>query len=163
MPVRAQIRDARRRAILSVLSAQPIGSQEELAAALTQLGFSVTQGTLSRDLKALGVGKAPDGKGGSSYQVLNGNGLGPDPERLRRDFTSQLLHCKAAGQLVLLRTFPGAAGVLGRIVDELDWTEVEGTLAGDDTVLLVARSPKVARELRERLLHWAGISLSAKE
>lgn len=163
MSVRARLRDDRRRAILSVLSDQPIASQEELAAALCALGFGVTQGTLSRDLKALGVGKVPDGAGGSRYQVLAE--IDPDGGvgRSRRDFASQLVECRAAGQLVLIFTSPGAAGVLGRIVDELGWPEVEGTLAGDDTVLVVARSPRVARTLRDRLLQWAGISLSTSE
>lgn len=157
MSTRARIRDERRRAILEVVGSDAIGSQERLADALVGLGFSVTQGTLSRDLKALGVGKVPTGDGGSVYQVLNSSGPRPGSERSRRDFASQLLHCKAAGQMVLLFTSPGGAGVLGRIIDELGWPEVEGTLAGDDTVLVVTRSPEVAGALRDRLIEWAGI------
>ncbi|MEO0812563.1 MAG: hypothetical protein AAFY60_06845, partial [Myxococcota bacterium] len=104
MATRQQIRDERREAILRVVQDTPIFSQEQLVEALTAFGFSITQGTLSRDLNALGISKVPNGAGGSVYQVLESTGTNPSPDQLRRDFTSQLLRCKAAGQMVLLFT-----------------------------------------------------------
>lgn len=156
MPSRREQQTARRETIANVVETQAIESQEQLVGVLAGLGFDVSQGTLSRDLKALHIAKVPGADGVSLYRVANGaEPGGVQIERLKRDMRSQLLSARVAGQMVLLFTPPGGAQLLGRAVDEIGWSEVEGTIAGDDTVLVVTRGPKLARAVREKIATWA--------
>lgn len=142
----------RRETLRRLIDAGRFSNQRELAEALEVRGYSVTQGTLSRDLRSLGVGKVPEGTERVYRRVADaGNGA---RDQLQQDIRSQLLRVRAAGQLVLLVTAPGGAALLGRVVDQLGWEEVVGTVAGDDTLMVVTENAKVARRLRVRFAEW---------
>ena len=150
---------SRRQAIVEVLSERRISSQAELARLLARRGFHVTQATLSRDLKSLGVGKVPsDGK--TYYMLPSWPRDLLDVHRQRLEIEAFVQEVKAVQNLVIVRTPPGNAHGVARALDLLGWAEVEGTLAGDDTILIVTRTAATAARFRRRLAELAKRRLS---
>jgi transcriptional regulator of arginine metabolism len=134
--------------ILKLIRQRPVYTQQELAAALSTVKITATQVTLSRDMHELGLMKTPSGYA----QVANGpTDSGPDVETLARDL---LLDVRAAQNLLVLRTAPANANALAAALDRAAWPEVTGTIAGDDTVLVVAATKKTAEALRARFLKF---------
>jgi transcriptional regulator of arginine metabolism len=144
---RVPTKAARHDAILRLVGEEAIGSQHELASALRRAGIRVSQGTLSRDIRELGLVKGRHG-----YRVLRGETapLGGEAS-LRRLVREFLLSSTRAGNLLVLKTPPGSANTLGEAIDEAGWSELAGTLAGDDTLLCIARTPALARQVQARL------------
>ncbi len=131
---------ARQRLILSSIEANAVRTQSDLAGILRQKGYAVSQPTLSKDIADLGLVKVPVADGGYRYQAAGdarserpGHRLGP----AMREF---LLQWTQAGQLVVLRAVAGHAAGLAWAIDETAWPEVVGTVAGEDTVLVVSAS-----------------------
>lgn len=152
-------RAARQQRIVEILSSQAVRSQTALLDLLAGDGIEVTQATLSRDLEALGAVKVRAGRG-LVYAVP---GASPSPveqvpSRLRRLLEELLVTADASGNLVVLRTPPGAANHLASTIDASHLTDVLGTIAGDDTILLVTSSAKGGRAVATRLLALAGAS-----
>ncbi len=146
----------RRRSIVELVSRQPVRSQDELAGLLREQGFLATQATLSRDLKALGIGKAPGPDGSSVYALPQAPREVVDKGRQRLELEAFVHSVKVIQNLVLVQTPPGNGQGVGRAIDSYRWPELEGSVAGDDTVLVVTRSPARARRFRERLEAEAG-------
>ena len=122
---------ARRRALRRLVAKSPVHKQADLVEELRSAGFTVTQATVSRDLTAIGVTK-----NGSSYGF---HGRGPaDRNYLARTLSNYVESFASSGNLVVLRTPPGAAQVVAAALDASDVDGVLGTVAGDDTVLVVA-------------------------
>ncbi|HKF34893.1 MAG TPA: arginine repressor [Jatrophihabitantaceae bacterium] len=151
---------ARHARIVTILNSRRVGSQAELAAALDDEGFEVTQATLSRDLEELGAVKlrAPDG-GLPSYVVpedgaplTSRTAKDAPPQRLARLIDELLVSAEASANLVVLRTPPGAAHFLASAVDRAGLPDVLGTIAGDDTILVVARDPDGGKALAHHLV-----------
>ncbi len=155
-------RAARRRSILDLVAARAIGSQEELAALLRERGFTVTQATVSRDIAELGLVKAPRGSGhayatprslaGSAAPARPGNGEPPralaDPgdARLRRILADYPVRIARSGLTLVLVSTPGAASAIAQAIDESRLDDQVGTLAGDNTLLvLFADEPALER------------------
>ena len=137
-------------AIRALVERDAIRSQEQLRQRLATRGFAVTQATLSRDIKALGLVKcAADG----AYQTGGPENAPPSTAlvTLGRALAEYLASAEAVQQLVVLRTGPGQAPLLGLAIDRARLTGVVGTLAGDDTILVIARGPRQARTLVQRL------------
>ena len=156
----------------------PVRSQEELAERLAQRGVRVTQATLSRDLEELGAVRLR-GAGGALVYALPGEAGGPGsppggladahpsaappsapagvapPERLARIAAELLVTAEASANLVVLRTPAGAAQFLASAIDHAAWPSILGTVAGDDTVLVVARDPAGGADLAGTLLRLA--------
>ena len=130
--------------ILKTIRSKEIYTQDELARELTQLGIPATQVTLSRDMRELGLVKTPEG-----YRQLPAEKTGP---RLVDVANEYLLDIRVAQNLVVLRTSPGNANTLAISIDREDLEEVVGTVAGDDTVLVIAPDTGTAETFRERLL-----------
>jgi transcriptional regulator of arginine metabolism len=152
-PAVQDLREARRQRILQLIGRQPIHSQAELQQRLDQAGFAVNQGTLSRDLRDLGVLKGKDG-----YALPQGPAE-PMAGSLWQAVQTFLRAATPAGNLVVLRTPPGGAQPLGLALDQAPPPGVVGTLAGDDTVLAVCASTGKARALARRLLQLKGGTL----
>jgi transcriptional regulator of arginine metabolism len=130
--------------ILKLIRSQPILTQEDLARELKQaFGIQTTQVTLSRDVRELGLLKTPEG-----YRQLS-QAAGPDLATMTAEF---LQDARVAQNLIVLRTSPGNANALAAALDKEDWPEVVGTIAGDDTILVVAPDAATAAKLRDRLL-----------
>lgn len=130
--------------ILKLIRGRRIHTQEELAHALKQIGISATQVTLSRDIHELRLAKTSEG-----YRQLTQEPAGPGFALLAAEFVQDV---RAAQNLVVLRTSPGNANTVAAGLDREEWPEVVGTLAGDDTVLVVLPDSATAETVRRRLL-----------
>jgi transcriptional regulator of arginine metabolism len=158
-----QSKAARHARILAVVAARPMHSQAELAAALAAQGFRVTQATLSRDLEELGAVKLRSPDGGQPTYVIPQDGSplparavgdGP-PQRLARLLAELMISAEASGNLVVVRTPPGGSNFLASALDRAALPEVLGTVAGDDTILVISRDPAGGDALVRRLVALA--------
>lgn len=142
----------RRRALVARLIREGhYANQEDLVRALARVGHHVTQATLSRDLNSLGVAKKPGPEGHTIY-VLDGPATEVmDRSRQQLDLSTFINQVLLAGHLVVVRTPPGHAHGVGRAIDLLEHPDVVGSVAGDDTVLVIAASPAKARAFRRFL------------
>lgn len=134
-----------------LLSGKPFHSQEALARALAAEGHPVTQATLSRDLRSLGVGKRPDAEGRPAYVLPSPAAETLDRERQWLDLKTFVNEIRIAQNLVVVRTPPGHANGVGRALDMAEFEDVVGTVAGDDTVLIVMPDARGAQRLKRRL------------
>jgi len=149
---------ARRARIAAVVVEQPVSSQEELGRLLADEGIHVTQATLSRDLDALGAVKTTGADGITRYSVAGQQEWdtslpGAGNPQLVRTVAETLLRAEAAQNIAVLHTPPGAAQYLAGHVDRSGLLDAVGTVAGDDTIIIVMRSHEEARQLCETLLH----------
>ncbi len=133
--------------VLKLIRARAIHTQDELARALKDVGIAAAQVTLSRDIRELGLVKTTEGY----RQILRESG-GPDFGAVAADF---LMDVRIARNLVVLKTSPANASTLAAALDREGWPEVVGTIAGDDTVLVISPDDTSAHRLRERLLNLA--------
>ena len=143
----------RRRAIAELIRSSALASQEELAAELQALGFNVTQATISRDLEQLGAAKVRR-EGRLAYALPDqlGRSAAPRLAAIVRDWVRSV---DAAGNLVVVKTPPGSAHLVGVALDQTDLSDVVGTICGDDTLFVACRSAGGARELSARLGAYA--------
>ncbi len=154
-------RAARHARIVELIRDKPIRSQTELAELLATDGVGVTQATLSRDLEELGAVKVRGGDGPAVYLIPE-DGHRPlrdaeaAPARLVRLLRELLNGVDSSGNIAVLRTPPGAAQYLASALDRAGLPEVVGTIAGDDTILVVARDATGGRALADKLAEWAG-------
>ncbi|MDP6125232.1 MAG: arginine repressor [Candidatus Latescibacteria bacterium] len=142
---------ARHRQILRLVRQGQIGTQTDLAQALAKEGHQVSQPTLSKDMTELGLSKVHGPDGVTLYQVPGQVAPGGQAHRLRMELTEFLISWEQAGKLVVLKTVNGHAAGVAWAVDGEAWQEVVGTVAGEDTVLVVARTESSAAEFIERL------------
>lgn len=146
----------RRGAIIELVAHGSVGSQAELARLLEQRGHLCTQATLSRDLRALGIGKVPAAGGGAAYVLPAPPREVQDRRQSMWELEAFVREVKVVGNLVILRTPPGNANGVGRVLDNLGWDEVQGTISGDDTLLVITRSQPEGEALRARLATVTG-------
>jgi transcriptional regulator of arginine metabolism len=144
-------------AIRQLVEQESVHSQEGLRKRLRTMGFDVTQATLSRDIKELGlVKRAADG----AYQREGANAQLPASPAaaavaLSRALGEFLLSVDVAQQLMVLKTGPGQAQLLALAVDRAQLSDVVGTIAGDDTILVICRDPRCAQSARATIEHLA--------
>ncbi len=133
--------------ILKLIRTKRILTQDDLARELkASQGIDTTQVTLSRDIRDLGLLKTPDG-----YRQMEGTSSVPDVESIAAEL---LLDVRVAQNLIVLHTSPGNANALAVALDRSDWPEIVGTIAGDDTILVVAPDAPTAESLRKKLLGY---------
>jgi transcriptional regulator of arginine metabolism len=130
--------------ILRVIRGGSIFTQEELAQALGKVGIQTTQVTLSRDIRELRLVKTQDG-----YAETSAEESGPRFSTLAGEF---LVDVRAAQNLVVLKTAPGHANSVAVALDNEEWPEIVGTIAGDDTILIIAPDTGTATRIRKKLL-----------
>lgn len=129
----------RQKAIADLIRAEPLGSQEEVTARLGAIGFPVTQATVSRDLEQIGAVKVKRG-GALSYALPDQ--LGDNDwaaARLQRILREWMLSVEAAGNLLVMRTPPGSAHLVGLALDQARLDDIAGTICGDDTLFVALR------------------------
>jgi transcriptional regulator of arginine metabolism len=156
-------RAARHARIIDLLSREPVRSQPELARMLAEEGMTVTQATLSRDLDEIGAVRLRDADGALVYVVPGEGGerinrTAPAESgdvRLRRLAEELLTSADSSANLVVLRTPPGAAQFLASAIDHASLSSIIGTIAGDDTVLIICRDPEGGPSVAEHLLRLA--------
>jgi transcriptional regulator of arginine metabolism len=122
-----------------IIETRQVNSQEMLLKVLGEEGFRVTQATLSRDLKYLKVGKVPDGKGGYLYAFSDQSTKVGSDKSLVEDFRRGFISVEFSGDQGVIRTLPGHASTVAFAIDNLNIHEVLGTIAGDDTILVIPR------------------------
>lgn len=137
--------------ILELISTRRITTQEELAEALRAEEWSVTQSSVSRDITALGLVKV-EGAYAKPVRALKSH---EDPDE-RRIAESLLTVDRAGDALLVIHTPPGEANRVAAALDRLAWTEVLGTIAGDDTIFLALRDGRAQREVQKRLTKLGG-------
>jgi transcriptional regulator of arginine metabolism len=150
-PQRALTKADRQRLIASSVGRKRIGTQFELLDALAEAGCHVTQATVSRDIRELGLEKVHDALGRPRY-VVPQRGRRADPQEALRAMLEQFGRAATAAQnIVVLHCELGTAPAIGRALDEVGHADVVGTLAGDDTVLVIALTARKAEALAGEL------------
>jgi transcriptional regulator of arginine metabolism len=132
--------------ILKLIRTEHPHTQEDLAKALRAIGIPATQVTLSRDIRELGLVKTANGY---ARAVQDSPAAGPDVVMLAREFVQDV---RVAQNLLVLRTLAGHANSVAVALDQAEWPEVTGTIAGDDTILVVAPDARTAEALRAKFL-----------
>jgi transcriptional regulator of arginine metabolism len=128
---------------VALIEAQEITSQAELSDLLAAQGIAVAQGTLSRDLLEIGAVRVRGASGRLVYAPLGSDGTdrGTAEAKLARIAAEVLVSADASGNIVMLKTPPGAAQYFASVIDRSNRDEILGTIAGDDTLLIVSRDP----------------------
>lgn len=137
---------SRQQAIVEMVHEGPLPNQQELCKILARRGFQVTQATLSRDLNELRLVKTPEG-----YVLRNGDASAepiPAVSRLVKEFVREI---RRAQNLLVIKTIPGSAQPVAVAIDAEAWEEVVGTVAGDDTLLIITVNNRSARLLQAKL------------
>ncbi|HJT68934.1 MAG TPA: arginine repressor [Terriglobales bacterium] len=139
---------ARHQAILELLDQTPVSSQEELQKLLRRRGFDAGQATLSRDIRELGLVKSANGYSQPGREVAAVESDLPSVSRLVREFVTSV---RAAENLLVTKTSTGSAQPVAAALDEENWPEAIGTIAGDDTILIVCADSRSAGRLADRI------------
>ena len=127
-------------AIKQIVSEKKISSQDELLTLLNNQGYQITQATLSRDLKYLKVAKVPDSEVGYRYVVPENGQKNPEEQLTLEGFPmNRISSIEFSGQMAVIKTRPGFANSIASVIDSYGIFEVLGTIAGDDTILLINR------------------------
>ena len=144
-------KDRRHQFLRELVDRIPLETQEDVAAVLRQSGFSVTQATVSRDIRHLQLIKVPTESGGHRYALPPpSSGIQPHV-RLERMLAEAYRSVVQAENLVVLKMLPGNAHAVGAVLDDMDIPGLLGTIAGDDTVLMVMADKEAAEQLTDRL------------
>jgi len=146
----------RHAAIVRIVRRDTVGSQEQLRELLRAEGFEVTQATLSRDIRELGLAKVAAPDGGSHYAESSEGTSGVRPH-LEQVLPTMLVSAEGVGPLLVLKTTTGGAQALALALDGAGWNEVIGTIAGDDAILVITRSERARRAVQSRIRELAGI------
>jgi transcriptional regulator of arginine metabolism len=148
------LKERRQRAITDLIRSRALASQEELADRLTKRGFAVTQATISRDLEQIGAVKVRR-DGHLSYSLPDQVREAPSP-RLAAVFRDWVRSVDNAGNLVVIKTPPGSAHLVGVALDGSDLSNIVGTICGDDTIFVACRSEKASKKLARALIEQSG-------
>lgn len=137
--------------IREILANKEIETQDELVEALRNSGYNVTQATISRDIKELHLVKTPLDNGRYKYSMPAEQRYNP-LQRLKRALGDHFLNIDYTENLVVMKSLPGTANAVGSLIDHLEWSEVMGTICGDDTILIICRTKDQSKEVVDRVL-----------
>lgn len=137
--------------IKEIIQKETIETQEELAAALQREGINVTQATVSRDIKELQLLKVPYGNGRYKYALSAEKKTVMSENHIAVLFQEAVTRIDSSMNLIVIHTIPGSAQSIAFSIDHSDHSEILGTLAGDDTVLIIMRKPEDVPVLVERI------------
>lgn len=138
--------------IRELITENEIETQEELVEELKALGYNVTQATVSRDIKELHLVKVPSANKKYTYSLPADQRFNP-LAKLKRLIMDAFVNIDHTGHFIILKTLPGNAQAMGVLIDNLSWTEIMGTICGDDTCLIICRSEEVTKDIKERFLN----------
>ena len=149
------MKNARQAKILELIEREPIDRQEVLMASLREAGYHVTQATVSRDIRELGLIKVSAGAG--KYRYVSAAGTGKNahsPGRFEMIFRESVLKVDYAGHFVLVKCYSGMANAACEVFDAKQWNGVVGTLSGDDTFFILMRTEDGAAEICKSLQQY---------
>lgn len=144
------MKSARHNLILDIIETMDIETQEELAEELKRRGVRVTQATVSRDIKELRLLKVLSESGGYKYATVERaeNGMN---DRFARILAESIVNMESVNNLIVLTTLTASASAAGEAIDSMKWGEVLGTIAGDNTLLIIARSNEAVEVITSRI------------
>lgn len=140
----------RQHKVLDIIKRRRIGTQDELSGELKKSGYNVTQATVSRDIKELGLIKVPFENNEFYYARPGENRLPRSGQRLKRLFLDSVTGLDASENLIIIKTNPGEAQGVASAIDQAGWDEIIGTVGGDDTILVVVKPKEAAGTLLKR-------------
>lgn len=143
------MKSARHNLILEIIENKDIETQEELAEELLNRGVKVTQATVSRDIKELRLLKVLSEKGGYKYATVERAEKGMN-ERFARILAESIVSVEPVNNLIVVNTLTASANAAGEAIDSMKWNEVMGTIAGDNTLLIITRSNEAADSLMSK-------------
>lgn len=146
----------RQRKILEIIENTVISTQEELADALRRADFDVTQATVSRDIKELRLVKVATGDNNYRYGVTKEQSFAQNEERMCRMMRELVTGLDFTDNLIVLRTYPGNAHTIASLIDGTNWENIIGTVAGDDTILLIVKPREEVERLVQKLKSLMG-------
>lgn len=151
------MKQLRQQAVRDLIDQRAIRTQQELAAALRERGFQATQATVSRDVAELGLVKAPR-NGVSAYAMPSrlADAEVSGEERLAKLLHALPIEVRPAGLMLVIRTIPGSAHAVAAALDRARWSEVVGSIAGDDTLFVAFADRPSMERIRKRLVRLAG-------
>jgi transcriptional regulator of arginine metabolism len=150
------LKTLRQMKILEIIRTDRVRTQEDLATRLRRAGLSVTQATVSRDIKELKLVKVPSADGDSHYSQPQETGGISQWERMRRYLRDSVVSLDYSENLVVVKTLSGTAMAVGAALDSLPWPEIVGLVAGDDAVLVVIKPKDSVGDVLRRLRDMAG-------
>ncbi len=144
-------KQARQTRIRELLNGQAIDTHEKLAAVLQEQNIDVSQSTLSKDLRELGVVRVPQADGGFRYTLPEAGATLRDRHVLERELQDYLVQAEQAANIVVVKTLSGHAQSVCESIDRIGWSEVVGTIAGENTIFVAARSEREAAQIVKNL------------
>lgn len=137
--------------IRELITDSEIETQDNLVDRLKSLGYTVTQATVSRDIKELHLVKVPSVNGDYKYSLPADQRFNP-LDKLKRLITDAFVKIEHASHFIVLRTLPGNAHAIGVLIDNLEWEEIMGTICGDDTCLIICRTEQDSDSIKNRFI-----------
>ena len=144
------MKSTRHNLILEIIENKDIETQEELAEELKNHGVRVTQATVSRDIKELRLLKVLSENGGYKYATVERAEKGMN-DRFARILAESIVSIECVNNLMVIKTLPASAAAAGEAIDSMKWSEVLGTIAGDNTLLIIGRSNEAIEILQNRI------------
>ena len=147
------IKNKRHENIIDIITNKDIETQEELADELRSAGFDVTQATVSRDIKLLKLIKISTNSGSYKYGILNNQEFSEvtKVERYKNIIASSILSMEQIDKTLVIRTLPGAASVVGEVIDSLNIEDIAGNVAGDNTIFVMVRNENSIASIQEKI------------
>ncbi|ADM70661.1 transcriptional regulator AhrC/ArgR [Paenibacillus sp. SEL3] len=139
--------------IREIISQHEIETQDDLVEALRKAGFQVTQATVSRDIKELLLIKVPMDDGRYKYSMPSDQRYNP-AQKLKRTLVDNFLHIDYTTNLIVMKCLPGTANSIAALLDNIEWSEIMGTISGDDTILIICRSEENSEAIVNRLMGY---------
>ncbi len=144
------MKSTRQKKLLELIDQNEIGTQEELVSLLNSSGFEVTQATVSRDIRELGLTKVPTTSGNQKYIVMND--LRSDlSDKYIRVLKDGFVSVDVAQNILVIKTVSGMAMAVAAAIDAMDFKEIVGSIAGDDTIMVAVRTSGEAKSLMEKI------------
>jgi len=137
--------------IREIITGHEIETQDELVESLRTAGFNVTQATVSRDIKELHLIKVPLDDGRYKYSMPADQRYNP-MQRLKRALSDHFINIDFTENLVVMKCMPGTANTICALIDNLEWTEIMGTICGDDTILIICRTKDVSQKVVNQIM-----------
>ncbi|WP_040054093.1 MULTISPECIES: arginine repressor [unclassified Candidatus Neoarthromitus] len=147
------MKNKRHEKIIDIITNKDIETQEELADELRSAGFDVTQATVSRDIKLLKLIKISTNSGSYKYGILNNQEFSEvtKVERYKNIIASSILSMEQIDKTLVIRTLPGAASVVGEVIDSLNIEDIAGNVAGDNTIFVMVRNENSIASIQEKI------------
>lgn len=147
-----QTKDRRHFFLKKIIEEHEVEKQEQLVELLNANGMEVTQATVSRDIKELNLAKVPTENGRLKYAIIGNKNINTQYQKLLRKIQEVVEKIDCVDHLVVIRTLPGNAHVIGVLLDEMHWEEMMGCVCGNDTCLVITRTEEDTNTLYNRLI-----------